>query len=131
MTNSIRKVISRFFILLLSGLGFVFFGHLIALNYNELPLFDDKIVLAYLINLLLAITIFLTLFFLRNKYRDSLGFLFMFGSLLKFGAFFILFYSSYNADGEISRLEFFAFFIPYAICLIIETTYLSKLLNLK
>ena len=53
----------------------------------------------------------------------------MAGSGLKFLLFFLLFYPSYKADGNMSTLEFISFFIPYAICLILEVSYLSKELN--
>ncbi len=54
----------------------------------------------------------------------------MFGSFLKFAFFFIFFYPSYQADGDITRLEFMAFFIPYIFSLLIETMSLITLLNL-
>jgi hypothetical protein len=30
----------------------------------------------------------------------------------------------YRSDGDVSSLEFFAFFVPYALCLVVETTVL-------
>ncbi len=128
--NSIQKVIVNFFTQLIIGLILVFIAHTYVLNYKSLPIYNDKIILAYLINGLLAIVIFLALFFLRRKQRDQLGFLFMYSSFLKFAFFFIFFYPSYNADGETTRLEFMAFFIPYLFSLLIETMSLIKLLNL-
>ena len=62
---------------------------------------------------------------------SNLGFIFMTGSLIKFGIFFIVFYPGYKTDGDIQTLEFTSFFTPYAICLIIETYFLVKLLNQK
>jgi hypothetical protein len=53
----------------------------------------------------------------------------MAGSLLKFLIFFIVFYPGYKADGEMDSLEFAAFFVPYAICLILETFFTSKMLH--
>jgi len=128
--NSIQKVIVNFFTQLIIGLILVFIAHTYVLNYKSLPIYNDKIILAYLINGLLAIVIFLALFFLRRKQRDQLGFLFMYSSFLKFAFFFIFFYPSYNADGETTRLEFMAFFIPYLFSLLIETMSLINLLNL-
>lgn len=103
--------------------------HLIVLNLLELPLFENKIVLSYFLNAILAIIIFGFLFKYREKLKNHIGFLFLAGSILKFIAFFILIYPSYKADGDISKLEFAAFFIPYFICLIIETSSLAKWLN--
>ncbi len=128
--NSTLKVVINFFTQLIIGLLLVFYLHVYVLESKNLPAYDAKIVLAYIVNGLLAVTIFLFLFFLRKKQRDQLGFLFMFGSFLKFTAFFVFFYPSYNADNTTSRVEFMAFFIPYIFSLLIETLALIKLLNL-
>ncbi|MDG2195146.1 MAG: hypothetical protein P8K77_09955 [Polaribacter sp.] len=129
-TNNAQKTALYFFLQLMGALGVVFLAHLFFLSANHLPLFNDKIIVTYIINFLLAVVIFLSLFFLRKKYNDQLGFLFLFGSFFKFVVFFIFFLPIYKADGNISRLEFFAFFVPYTVCLIIETVSLIKLLNL-
>tara|TARA_B110000967_G_C18765038_1_gene499926 strand:+ start:653 stop:1039 length:387 start_codon:yes stop_codon:yes gene_type:complete len=103
--------------------------HLFLLHNAELQLFDNKIIASYLINTLLTIGIVFLLFKLKNKYSNQLGFLFLGSSFVKFLAFFIVFHGAYKADGNIETLEFLAFFIPYSLCLILETIYLSKWLN--
>ena len=103
--------------------------HLLILKYLELPLFENKIVLSYILNATLAIAIFGLLFKYREKVKDNIGFLFLAGSFIKFIAFFIIIYPSYKADGDTSKLEFAAFFTPYLICLFIETSSLVKWLN--
>ena len=103
--------------------------HLLVLKFLELPLLENKIVLSYVLNATLAIAIFGLLFKYRKKVKDNIGFLFLAGSFLKFIAFFILIYPSYKADGNTSKLEFAAFFVPYLICLFIETSSLVKWLN--
>ncbi|MGB5499834.1 MAG: DUF6168 family protein [Maribacter sp.] len=80
-------------------------------------------------NSILAATIFVVLYIFRGKLKNQIGFLFMGGSFLKFIFFFLLFYPAYKADGEMSRLEFAAFFIPYGISLIIETVFTAKMLK--
>ncbi|MBT8261135.1 MAG: hypothetical protein KJN82_07470 [Bacteroidia bacterium] len=109
--------------------GVAFALHILALYYLELTLFENKIVLSYVLNTILAFAIFGFLFKYRAKLKNYIGFLFLAGSLLKFTAFFILIYPSYKADGDISKLEFAAFFIPYLLCLVIETSSLVKWLN--
>jgi hypothetical protein len=124
--------LKRFIILLTTIVTAVFILHILVLNYSNLPLFDNKIFLAYLLNYLLALGIYFLLYFYRIKLKNQLGFLFMGGSFLKFILFFIFFYPSYKSDGNINTLEFFSFFLPYLICLTIETSALVKLLkNLK
>ncbi len=103
--------------------------HLGILKLFELPIFDNRIVLSYSVNLILIVLVFGALFLLKNKYKSQLGFLFLFGSLLKFAVFFIVFYPFYRADSQITNLEFAAFFVPYILGLIIETFSLSRWLN--
>ena len=103
--------------------------HLGILKGLSLPLWSHFIVWSYVINLSLVIIIFGFLYYFRKKYKEQLGFLFLFGSLLKFAIFFIFFYPIYKADGSISRAEFATFFIPYAVGLIFETLSLGKWLN--
>ena len=124
-----KNAFSVFSIKLILLLGITFCVHLSILRFSELPLFNDMIVLAYLVNVALAIGIFWFLFLMRDKFSSQLGFLFLAGSFLKFIVFFLLFYPSYKMDNEVSSLEFSAFFTPYILCLIIETFSLVKWFN--
>ena len=103
--------------------------HLGILKGLDMTLFAHHIILAYAINLSLVIIIFGILYYLRRKYKEQLGFLFLAGSLLKFAVFFIFFYPVYKSDGDISRAEFASFFTPYVVGLIFETLSLGKWLN--
>lgn len=114
---------------LLIFLSIAFIIHISTLYFVGLPMFSDMIIPSYLINLALAIGIFGILYKMKDKYGSQLGFLFLGGSFLKFIVFFIVFYPVYKLDGEVSSLEFSAFFIPYILCLIIETFSLVKWLN--
>ena len=108
---------------------FTFALHLFVLHFFNLPLFNDKIILSYLINLTTAIFVYSLLFKLKNILKTQLGFLFMGGSFLKFMLFLILLYPIYKADNTISKTELTAFFIPYTVTLILEIFYISKWLN--
>lgn len=121
--------IVRFFVLLIGILGVVFIAHLTLLHFNELPLFENKILMCYWVNALFALLVVGFLYKFRKKFKSQLGFLFMGGSLLKFAVFFLVFYPFFNADGELSKLEFITFFVPYTVSLILETITLSKILN--
>jgi len=85
--------------------------------------------LAYIINGLLAVFIFTALMFLKKKYNDQLGFLYMLGSFIKFGVYFLVFHPIFKEDGDITKLEFSIFFTPYLLSLIAETIDLIKVLN--
>ena len=110
-------------------LGVVFAIHLIILAKINQPLFNNFIIEAYIVNGLLAIIIYSILNFLKKKYLDMLGFIFMFGSFLKFGVYFIFFYPIFKEDGVIIRQEATSFLVPYVASLIVETYCLVKLLN--
>ncbi|MRI01049.1 hypothetical protein GH721_10960 [Kriegella sp. EG-1] len=124
--------VTQFILLVIFTLIVVFVIHTLWLENMGLPVFGNKIQLSYIVNASLALFIYIFLYQLRFKLKDYIGFLFMAGSFLKFIFFFLLFYPSYKMDGEMSRLEFAAFFIPYVICLFLETIYMAKMLrNLK
>jgi hypothetical protein len=110
-------------------LAIVFSIHITLLNWFNQPLFENKIILSYIVNLVLIIIVFGILYIFKNKYRSQLGFLFLIGSFLKFTVFFILFYPFFKEDNQLSKLEFASFFIPYVFGLILETFSLSKWLN--
>ncbi|NNC49636.1 MAG: hypothetical protein HKO01_03775 [Flaviramulus sp.] len=110
-------------------LTLVFCIHLAILNTLNFPLLDNRIVLSYVVNLFLIIVIFGALYLLKTKFKSQLGFLFLAGSLLKFAVFFIVFHPFYKLDNTITKLEFAAFFVPYAIGLVLESVSLSKWLN--
>lgn len=119
----------NFSLKLIGVLGIVFGFHIAILHYLALPLFHNLIVQSYVVNIFMAIIIFGFLFFLQKKYLDILGFIFMAGSFLKFGVFFIFFNPIFKKSGDISSEEALSFLIPYLACLIVETFFLVKLLN--
>lgn len=124
-----KKVLLKHFVISFLVLLLVFAIHIYILFSLDVDLYQNKIIEAYVINYIIATFIFIFLFKLRKKYKDNLGYLFMFGSFIKFILFFVLFYPAYKLDGTITKPEFFTFFIPYIICLIIETLTISKLLK--
>ncbi len=124
-----KNQLIAFSIKLIIILGVVFLVHILGLHFLDFPLFNNMIVASYTINATLAILIFTVLYTLRQKFKTQLGFLFLAGSVLKFIIFFIVFYPNFKADNLITTLEFASFFIPYTLCLLIETISLSKWLN--
>ncbi|TAI47510.1 DUF6168 family protein [Flagellimonas allohymeniacidonis] len=120
---------AQFILILVFLLSLSFLVHTQILKSLDLPPFENLIFRAYWVNAILAAVIFLLIYIFREKLKNLIGFLFMGGSLIKFAFFFILFYPTYKQDGDMSRLEFGAFFIPYAIALIFETIFISKLLK--
>ena len=114
---------------LLVFLSVAFAIHMLVNKLMSIPLFQHQILVSYAINTALAAGIFWGLTSLKKKYNTQIGFLFLASSIVKFLVFFLVFYGPYKADGEIVLLEFTSFFIPYTICLVLETFFLSKHLN--
>jgi hypothetical protein len=124
-----KKTTFKFLTVLLVVLAVVFAGHLLILQNMELPIFADRIVLSYLLNYALAASILIFIQSKFNKKSSHTGFIFLAGSGIKFLVFFLVFYPFYREDGTMSSLEFAAFFVPYATCLVSEVAFLSKQLN--
>lgn len=118
------------FYLSILGLCLLAFGlHVLVLKLLHLPPFDHMIIWTYFLNVLMAAAIFSFLYFFRIKWRDQIGFLFLAGSMLKFLVFFLVFYPIYSNDGRMETLEFSSFFVPYLLCLLLETFFTAKMLN--
>jgi len=124
----VTRFLFTFFILLLSSLLISLWLHLQVQQYLSIEKWSDMLLMSYAINFILAAIIFLILFGLRKKFKNQIGFLYMGGSLLKFLIFFIFFYPAYHADGLVTKSEFAAFFVPYLLCLILETVFTAKIL---
>jgi hypothetical protein len=124
-----KRPITSFTWTLIVGLT-IFYGlHIWFLESNHHTAELPYLIPAYLTNFILALIITITLYLLREKQASNLGFLFMGSSFIKFAVFFIFFYPSFNTDRDVSHIEFGIFFIPYAISLILETTFLVKILS--
>lgn len=126
---SYLRPIVYFLVFLIGSLGLVFLLHTQILDQNGLPKYANSIVLCYAVNALLAAFIYIILFVFRYKLKNYIGFLFMGGSFLKFIFFFVIFYPIFREDGVMDKFEFAAFFAPYAVCLIVETIFTSKMLK--
>jgi Na+-translocating ferredoxin:NAD+ oxidoreductase RnfD subunit len=104
----------RFLGLLFATLLLFFIGHIGILYFLEAPLFQNRIILSYSVNYLLALGILCFVQSNFNKQASNTAFIFLLGSAIKFGVFFILFYPHYNADSQMQTTEFAAFFC--ALC---------------
>jgi hypothetical protein len=106
-----------FFILVIS-----FFFHKYSIdNTDHLPFL-------YAINASIAIFVYWIVFLLRNN-KGYLGYYFLLGTFIKFFIFFIFVLPIFKDDNIVSRTEFFTFFIPYFLSLMVETKSLISLLN--
>ena len=124
-----RNDIISFLITLFGCLLIILCVHLIILNTMDYKLTSHLILQAYFSNFILGVIIYVTILVAPEKYTNSLGFIFLGGSMLKFAVFLLFFSPVYRSDGNIDRVEFLAFFIPYVTALIVETKSLIKKLQ--
>ena len=127
MTRQLKVFGIKLFI----SLSIVFGIHSAILYFLDISLFQNLLIPSYITNYFLALLIFFILLKLKKKYLDLLGFVFMGGSFVKFGVYFIFFNPVFKQNGSVSSEEATAFLTPYLLCLIVETFYLIKLLNNK
>jgi len=84
---------------------------------------------SYGVNLILGIIVFVVIEFLKKSQTNSIGFIFLAGSMFKFLIYFVYIYPLLIESGELTKPKFFVFFIPYSICLIVEIIFLVRLMN--
>lgn len=123
------KEVSRFILILVGVTSLALLMHLLTRWYLQMDIYGDRILLSYAGNLILASAILFGLMKAPRKLQNSLGFLFMLGSVFKFIFFFVFLYPFYLEDEAISKSEFLAFFVPYSACLITETKLLINRLS--
>ena len=99
------------------------------LHANEIEIPVQTMALSYIVNYVMALGIYITLLIMAGDGSKYIGFVFLIGSAFKFLVYFIIFDPLFRQDGELSRVEFFLFFIPYLVCLVAETMALVKLLR--
>lgn len=105
--------------------------HYAYLYANNIENTLSGLVFCYLVNYLLALGIYFALVKLVADENKHVGFVFLFGSALKFLAYFLIFDPLFKQNGQLSKVEFFLFFTPYLISLAVETIALVKLLRTK
>jgi F0F1-type ATP synthase assembly protein I len=79
-------------------------------------------------NLTAAILVFNLAYFFRKTHREYIGYYFLLGTALKFFIYFAFVLPVFKEDGHQSKEEFFGFFVPYLVALVVETTALVFLL---
>ena len=118
-----NKQLFNFHFLLFFVLGISFFTHRYSIENT------DHLLFLYFINALIAIFVYWIVFLLRKSSNEYLGYYFLLGTFIKFFIFFIFVLPIFKYDNIISKTEFFTFFIPYFLSLIVETKSLISLLN--
>lgn len=103
--------------------------HLAYLYANQISIPTTSLIFCYLVNFGLALLIYIAILKMAEEKSKYLGFVFLMGSAFKFAAYFLIFDPLFEQDGNLSKVEFFLFFIPYLVSLFAETIALAKLLR--
>ena len=97
---------------------------LVSYYLHNLYLSEPYLIKSYVLNALAASLVYLLAFFFGRTSQITIGLFFLLGTVFKALIFFVLIYPEFKQDGDQDSKEFFSFFIPYIISLIIETIYL-------
>ncbi len=103
-------------------LGLSYFIHNYIVN-------TERLLFLYAINIIIAVFIYWAAYLFKDKQKEHLGLYFLAGTFLKFFVFFTIVLPIFKNDKVFSKIEFFSFFVPYLISLIIETKSLISLAN--
>lgn len=106
-----------------------YFVHDWALNLSSDSLRDGLLIKFYVTNWLLASLTSLVIIWAIKYKSEIAGFSFMGGSLVKFAVFFAVFYPFLSEEKDMRKLEILGFYVPYALCLIVEVWYLIRKMN--
>lgn len=124
----IKKLI-RFKAVLLLLLALCYGLHYFFIKELINPVLFKMFQLSYLGNFIITSIVYFALILLNQKQAKNLGFIFLFTTLFKFAFFYFLLQPTFSLDNITSRLEFFVFFIPYSLSLVVEVRALIKTLN--
>ena len=105
--------------LLLLGLSFL-------IHVQVIPQARAFLVQSYTINALVALVALVLLNFGMEKKKNNLANLYLLTVALKLVVYFLFFHPRFRLDGTVTRLEFFMFFIPYALGLFAEIVVLAR-----
>lgn len=113
---------------LLVTLLLLFVVHLFV-SCSQISICIPDFLLTYIFNFSVTSLFYFCFLLVQQKNSSSLGFVFLASFLIKVLLFFVVVRPTFVMDGEMSKNEFFIFFIPYAVSLVIETTFLVRKLN--
>ena len=91
-----------------------------------LPIRTGFLIQSYAINTLLATVALILLSWGINSKKENLSSLYLLTVALKLSVYFLFFAPHFKMDGIITRPEFFIFFVPYAIGLLVEIIVLAR-----
>ena len=97
---------------------------LVSYYLHSLCISEPYLTQSYVLNALAASLVCLLAFFFGRTSQITISLFFLLGTVFKVLIFLVLIYPEFKQDGDQDSKEFFSFFIPYIVCLIIETIFL-------
>ena len=113
-----------FLLFLVAGGSYAIHYGVVTSVLNGHPL--ELVNFAYKFNIGITLLFTSTIILASEHLKEQLGFIFLISGMVKLGIFFYLIKTSeFNLDKSV----FLHFFIPYALCILVEIIYISKILN--
>lgn len=124
-----HSFLTVFTLVLTMVLGIVFGIHYGVLSMVHVGISLKLTASTYLLLYACTLLIVQLIYRLRKKFYHQIGFLFLVGSFLKFGLYFVYLKPVFTENQLTKPQAFLLFFIPYLISLILEAIYVAKLLR--
>jgi hypothetical protein len=125
-----KKAMS-FVLLLTTLLGVSFVVHFLIQHGLKIGSFESHIVINYCFNYLFTIAFFIVMLVYQKKKSSQLGFVFLAASTIKLILFLVILFPSLKEGVGVNNVEFTSFFVPYGISVVVEVSYLLRILNSK
>lgn len=111
-------------LLLAAGVTYALHYGLVTYLVLERPL--EIINFAYKFNVGITLLFTSTIILASEQLKEQLGFIFLISGMVKLGIFL---YLAKTSGFVLDKSVFLHFFIPYAVCIVVEIIYISKILN--
>lgn len=122
------KIIIRAALILLGILLVTFIVHYFVVKDWD-PNALSSLLLTYGFNYGVTAVLLTVFYFVIRQNGSQLGSIFLLSSMVKFGLFLLLIYPFLKMNGSVKSFSFFAFFLPYALCMVLEVLVTIKFLN--
>ena len=123
------KLYFRFFLLLLISMIVAFLIQGSIQHFIGVGFLEQHIVPFYGFNFITTYLFFIILIRFVRKSSPNLGYIYLFSSFLKFLLFFAFIKPLLSHGVDVQRSDFISFFLPYSISLIVEITFIVRIMN--
>ncbi|NJW52011.1 hypothetical protein [Salinimicrobium oceani] len=116
----------KFSILLFLAAGISYGLHYATFTYLYPDRSLELVNFAYKFNVGITLLFTASMILASEQLKEQLGFIFLISGMVKLGIFFYLIKTS---DFILDKSVFLHYFVPYALCVVVEIIYISKILN--